>query len=60
LQPTSQRANAAKGGDDDASWRPRKAGQCAFATNYITIKKRYQLPVDRSEKRALTEMLQSC
>lgn len=60
LQPTSQRANAAKGGDDAASWRPRKTGQCGFASDYITTKKRYQLPVDRSEKRALAEMLQQC
>ena len=60
LQPTTQRINAAKGGDDAASWRPPRAGQCDFATGYIATKKRYRLPVDRSEKRALTEMLRYC
>lgn len=60
LQPTTERTNSAKGGSDAAAWRPRRAGQCRFATDYITIKKRYELPVDQSEKRALTEMLQSC
>ncbi len=60
LQPTTERANSAKGGDDAASWRPRQAGQCEFASAYVATKKRYELPVDRSEKRALTEMLQHC
>lgn len=60
VQVASERANAAKGGDDAASWRPRRVGQCEFASDYITIKKPYELPVDRSEKCALTEMLQYC
>jgi Protein of unknown function (DUF1524) len=60
LQPTSQRSNSSKGGLDAAAWRPRKAGQCAFASRYIVIKARYALPVDQSEKNALTEMLGTC
>ena len=60
LVPTSSRANAAKGGKDAASWRPSRYGQCSFATRYITIKTRYRLGLDTSEKGALRQMLATC
>lgn len=60
LIPTSSRVNASKGGQDAASWRPPRYGQCGFATRYVIIKQRYQLGVDTSEKAALSQMLATC
>lgn len=53
-------ANASKGAQDAAAWRPKKTAQCGYATRYIVVKDAYGLPVDTSEKRALTEMLDTC
>lgn len=52
--------NARKGDGDPAAWRPRKAFQCDYATRWIRVKSRWDLAVDPSEKRALTEMLATC
>ena len=52
--------NAGKGDDDPAAWRPRKAFQCTYALRWIGTKTRWQLTVDRPERRALTEMLGYC
>ncbi len=52
--------NASKGARDPAAWRPRKTYQCAYAVHWITIKYHWQLTVDRSEARALTQMLGYC
>jgi hypothetical protein len=52
--------NAAKGDDDPAAWRPRQAFQCEYAVRWIAVKSRWALAVDRSERRALEEMLGSC
>jgi hypothetical protein len=60
LQPTSRSVNSAKGDKDAAAWRPKRAFQCTYATRYIQIKLRYDLPVDRSEKSALKDMIHTC
>lgn len=52
--------NASKGDQDPASWRPKKSYQCRYAIQWIGIKSRWDLVVDASEKRALTEMLGYC
>ncbi|MBC9225612.1 HNH endonuclease [Aeromicrobium sp. zg-636] len=52
--------NASKGSGDPAAWRPKGPFQCAYATHWIDVKHRWQLAVDRSEARALTEMLATC
>ncbi|MFC6343925.1 HNH endonuclease family protein, partial [Nocardioides hankookensis] len=52
--------NAAKGDDDPAAWRPRKAFQCEYAERWVAVKSRWSLAVDRSERRALEEMLAYC
>ncbi|MFB9765525.1 HNH endonuclease family protein [Nocardioides kongjuensis] len=53
-------ANAAKGADDPAAWRPRKDVQCAYARRWITVKARWGLTVDPSEVAALEDMLGRC
>ena len=60
LQPTSRAANSAKSDNDAAAWRPKIPYQCAYATRYVQVKAEYQLPVDRSEKVALQDMLDRC
>lgn len=60
LQPTSRAVNSAKSDRDAAAWRPKKPYQCSYATRYIRVKAKYALPVNRSEKAALTDMLTTC
>jgi hypothetical protein len=52
--------NMAKGDDDPAAWRPRQGYQCAYARRWISVKARYHLAVDVSERSALEQMLRSC
>ncbi|KQW48375.1 hypothetical protein ASC77_06330 [Nocardioides sp. Root1257] len=52
--------NAAKGDDDPAAWRPRKAFQCEYAERWVAVKSHWALAADRSERRALAEMLGYC
>jgi len=52
--------NASKGDDDPAAWRPRKEFQCTYAVRWIATKSRWDLAVDRPERRALTQLLGYC
>jgi hypothetical protein len=52
--------NASKGDSDPAAWRPRKSFQCAYAVRWIGTKTRWDLAVDRPEKRALRQLLGYC
>jgi hypothetical protein len=52
--------NAAKGADDPAAWRPREAFQCTYAIRWVATKSRWGLTVDRSERRAVRQMLGVC
>jgi hypothetical protein len=52
--------NAAKGDGDPATWRPRKGFQCEYAVRWVAVKSTWRLAVDRSEVRALREMLAAC
>lgn len=60
LQPTARATNLSKSDRDPAAWKPVRAFQCPYATRYISVKAKYALPVDVSEKRALSEMLDRC
>ena len=52
--------NAAKSDGDPAAWRPPRRGQCSYAIRWIEIKHAWDLAVDRSEARALDQMLTYC
>jgi hypothetical protein len=52
--------NASKGDDDPAAWRPRKAFQCTYAVRWIATKSHWDLAADRSERRALSQLLGYC
>ena len=60
LQPTARSTNLSKSDRDPAAWKPAQAFQCDYAVRYITVKSKYALPVDTSEKEALTDMLDNC
>lgn len=52
--------NQSKGDQDPASWRPRRAYQCAYAVRWIAVKHRWELDADASEIRALEDLLATC
>jgi hypothetical protein len=52
--------NAAKGADDPAAWRPREAFQCTYAIRWVATKSRWDLTVDRPERRAVKQLLGTC
>ena len=60
LTPTTAKMNRAKTDGDPASWTPPAPGRCAYATRYIAVKARWNLPVDMQEKSALQRLLRSC
>lgn len=54
-------ANASKGDRDPREWKPpRRAYHCEYARKWINLKYRWNLSVDRGEKRALRAMLSTC
>lgn len=60
LVPVYGPANASKGGDDAAAWRPRQQHQCDYARRYTAVKAKWNLTVDTSERDALADMLDTC
>ena len=52
--------NMSKSDDDPAAWRPRQGYQCTYARHWISVKARYGLAVDPSEKAALRQLLGHC
>lgn len=53
-------SNRAKSDSDPADWVPRKAARCRYVREYVAVKKRWQLTVDRPEKRALLGTARGC
>jgi hypothetical protein len=61
LLAVSASVNRAKGDQDPSQWKPPNRGYwCAYAQNWITVKRFWQLSVTQSEKTALIDMLGTC
>lgn len=60
LIPVSASSNRSKSDGDPASWIPKKTYQCRYAKNWVTVKYRWSLSVDQSERNALTRLIQAC
>jgi hypothetical protein len=54
-------SNQAKSDHDPAEWRPpRRDAWCAFATDWVTVKVKWDLTADEEEMAALRELLAIC
>ncbi|SHM45667.1 HNH endonuclease family protein [Cryptosporangium aurantiacum] len=53
-------SNQSKSDKGPSAWRPPKAYQCGYAVRYIGAVSKYQLPITKSDKSALTSMLDGC
>jgi hypothetical protein len=56
LVAATDNVNASKGERDPADWMPSKA-RCRYATQWVTVKYRWQLSLDRREKNKLSPIL---
>jgi hypothetical protein len=53
-------SNRSKSDRDPAEWLPRKAARCRYVREYVAVKTRWRLTVDRSVKRALLQVSRNC
>ncbi len=53
-------SNRSKSDGDPREWLPRKAARCRYAREYVAVKKRWRLTVDRREKRVLLRTARGC
>lgn len=61
LIAVSAPSNRSKADQDPATWMPPAAGyRCTYATDWITIKTRWNLTTDPAEQAALTGILNDC
>lgn len=60
LRAVTGRSNQQKSDADPASWLPRAEFRCQYAADWVAIKDRWQLSVDRAERDALQRILRAC
>jgi hypothetical protein len=59
LVAVTDNVNQSKGDRDPAEWMPER-GQCKYVTQWVAVKIRWSLKVDRAEKNALTREAAGC
>lgn len=60
LVAVSASSNRSKSDADPAQWLPRKAAHCRYVREYVAVKSRWRLAVDRTEKRAILRVARDC
>jgi hypothetical protein len=60
LVAVSASSNRSKSDQDPAEWLPRKAARCRYVREYVAVKTRWRLTVDRPEKRAMVRTARGC
>ncbi|NNH71055.1 HNH endonuclease [Nocardia uniformis] len=60
LLAVQKQANQDKGAKTPDQWKPRQEYWCDYARRWISVKSRYDLTVQPTEKSALTDMLDTC
>lgn len=61
LNVSTQRVLRARGSAEPQRWLPpRRAARCTYVAQWVAVKWRWGLTVDRAEKRFLTERLEAC
>jgi hypothetical protein len=53
-------SNRSKSDRDPGEWLPRKGARCRYVREYVAVKTRWRLSVDRPEKRALLRTARGC
>jgi hypothetical protein len=53
-------SNRSKSDRDPGDWLPRKGAHCRYVREYVAVKTRWRLTVDRPEKRALLRTARGC
>lgn len=59
LVAVSASSNRSKSDKDPTKWMPKKS-KCAYTANWISVKYRWGLTVDKAEKKKLTKLVKSC
>ena len=57
LVAVTDNVNQAKSDRDPAQWLPRKAAQCRYVKEWVAVKHRWKLAVDKAERRALLKVV---
>lgn len=60
LLAVQKQANQEKGAKSPDQWQPRQAYQCEYARRWVSVKERWGLSVQPTEKSALANMLDIC
>jgi hypothetical protein len=61
LIAVTAKSNRSKGDQDPAQWMPpAQAAHCRYLTEWVTVKSRWELAVDRAEQEALVKEAASC
>lgn len=60
LVAVTDNVNQSKSDRDPAQWLPREKAQCRYVQEWVAVKKRWELAVDRPEKRVLTRLARDC
>lgn len=60
LVAVSASSNRSKSDADPAQWLPRPGARCRYVREYVAVKTRWRLSVDRPEKRALLRVARGC
>ncbi len=61
LRATSAQVNEDKGADDPSNWLPpRRSDWCRYVSDWVHIKARWGLSMDRSEAGRVRNVLQQC
>ena len=59
LVAVTDNVNQSKGDQDIADWRPQR-GRCRYVGEWVAVKTRWSLRVDRGEKRSLRRLADGC
>ena len=60
LRAVTSQSNQAKSAYDPAQWLPVAAARCQYAADWVSVKAKWSLSVDSSEKNALLKILSAC
>ncbi|WP_424858543.1 HNH endonuclease family protein [Streptomyces sp. SAI-170] len=61
LIAVSATSNRSKADQDPAAWQPPSAGyRCTYATDWVAIKTRWSLTIDKAEQATLSDLLADC